>query len=272
MTSFYVALGACLLAAPGAGAEPPKKMAAPLPRAHAHNDYEHARPLFDALDCGFCSVEADIWLVKGELLVGHTPLQLKAGRTLEKLYLDPLRELVKANGGMVYPKGPAFHLMIDVKTDAKETFAALTKVLESYADLLTVTRDGKTEVKAVTIVISGNRDAKAVAEQKTRFAALDGRPADLDGTTPAALVPWVSESWRTLFKWDGVGPIPDAERKKLRDLVAKAHKQGRKVRFWATPDKVEVWKELLDAGVDFLNTDKLADLEKFLREEEKQKN
>ena len=265
MTLFYLATCAGLLAAPVGADEPPKKAVVPLARAHAHNDYEHKRPLFDALDCGFCSVEADIWLVKGELLVGHTPFQLKPERTLEKLYLDPLRARAKANDGKVYPKGPAFYLMIDIKTDAKETFTALAKVLENYADLLTVTRDGKTEVKAVTIVISGNRDAKAVAEQKTRFAALDGRPADLNGDTSAALVPWVSESWRVLFKWDGTGAMPDEERKKLRELVAKAHKQGRKVRFWATPEKVEVWKELLAADVDFLNTDKLADLEKFLR-------
>ncbi|HEY3789313.1 MAG TPA: hypothetical protein VGL71_10685, partial [Urbifossiella sp.] len=34
----------------------------PLRHAHAHNDYEHKRPLLDALEQGFCSVEADIWL------------------------------------------------------------------------------------------------------------------------------------------------------------------------------------------------------------------
>ena len=31
-----------------------------LIHAHAHNDYEHARPLLDALDHGFCGVEADV--------------------------------------------------------------------------------------------------------------------------------------------------------------------------------------------------------------------
>lgn len=40
----------------------------PLIQAHSHNDYEHARPLFDALDLGFCNVEADIYLVDGKLL------------------------------------------------------------------------------------------------------------------------------------------------------------------------------------------------------------
>ena len=252
---------AVLFAAPLTADEPKK----PLTRAHAHNDYEHKRPLLDALDCGFSSVEADIWLVKGQLLVAHTPVDWNTDRTLEKLYLDPLRARIKSNGGKVYKAGGAFYLMIDVKTDAKETYAALTKVLEGYSDLLTVTRDGKTEVKAVTVVISGNRDVKALTEQKARYTALDGRPADLDGDAPAHFVPWVSASWASQFKWDGTGAMPDDERKKLRDFVTKAHKQGRKVRFWGTPEKVEVWKELLAADVDLLNTDKLKELEKFLR-------
>ena len=46
------------------GAEP-----VPLERAHAHNDYEHARPLLDALAHGFCSVEADVHLIERQLLV-----------------------------------------------------------------------------------------------------------------------------------------------------------------------------------------------------------
>lgn len=260
----FPALAAALLFAAPLAADEPK----PLQRAHAHNDYEHKRPLLDALDCGFGSVEADIWLVKGQLLVAHTPIDWNAERTLKKLYLDPLRDRIKANGGAVHKAGGAFYLMIDVKTDAADTYAALAKVLESYADMLTVTRDGKTEPKAVTVVISGNRDAKALADQKVRYAAIDGRPVDLDGDTPTHLVPWVSASWASLFKWDGTGAMPDDERKKLRELVAKAHKQGRKVRFWATPEKVDVWKELLAADVDLLNTDKLKELEKFLRDSE----
>lgn len=40
-------------------------------RAHAHNDYAHDRPLHAAIENGFCSVEADIFLINGQLLVGH---------------------------------------------------------------------------------------------------------------------------------------------------------------------------------------------------------
>src|SRR5262249_40555226 len=104
----------------------------PLRQAHAHNDYEHKRPLLDALDNGFCSVEADVFLVDGELLVGHTRKDLRPGRTLEKLYLDPLRQRARANGGRVYRDGPTVYLLVDVKREARPTYAALGPGLAPY--------------------------------------------------------------------------------------------------------------------------------------------
>jgi hypothetical protein len=242
------------------GAEP----IVPLVRAHAHNDYEHKRPLLDALDQGFCSVEADIYKRGEALLIGHLPFNLKVEKTLEKLYLDPLRERVKSNEGKVFPRGTHFHLLIDVKTDGKDTYVALDKVFEKYTDILSVTRNGKFEEKAVTVVISGNCDRDTMTKQTVRYAGIDGRPSDLDSDTSAVLIPWVSARWGAEFRWDGKGPIPDAERMKLKEFVAKAHKHGRLLRFWTTPEKPEVWKELLDANVDLINTDKLEELRQFL--------
>ena len=60
--------------------------------------------------------------------------------------------------------------------------------------------------------------------------------------------------------------MTEAERRKLREFVGKAHKHGRMVRFWATPEKPELWNELLAAKVDLINTDRLAELRRFLRE------
>lgn len=235
-----------------------------LKRAHAHNDYEHQRPLLDALDNGFCSVEADIFLVDGALLVGHTRQDLKPERTLQKLYLDPLRERVKERKGRVHADEPTFHLLIDVKTEAKATYAALAKVLAGYEGMLTTTKDGKAKPGAVTIVISGNCDRDAIAAGNPRHAAIDGRPKDLDGKDSAALVPWVSASWSSLFKWNGTGPMPEMERKLLKEYVAKAHTQGRLVRLWAAPDNADSWAIQYEAGVDLINTDKLPELRAFL--------
>jgi len=236
----------------------------PVPRAHSHNDYEHKRPLFDALECGFCSVEADIFSTKDGLLVAHTPLGLNPERTLQKLYLDPLQERIRTNGGTVYKGQPTFYLLIDVKTDAKASGAALAKVLAKYPKMLTTTSEGKTKWQAVTIVISGNCDREAMAAETVRYAAIDGRPKDLEGKESAETIPWVSASWTSQFGWKGIGKMPEADRTKMRDMVQKAHDQGRLVRFWAAPDNAESWEEQHAAGVDLINTDKLAELQTFL--------
>ncbi len=251
----------------GAFATAAESAVKPLAQAHAHNDYEHARPLFDALDHGFCSVEADIWLADGQLLIGHDKKDLKPARTLEALYLDPLRERAKANSGRVYKNGPKFWLLIDVKTDAEATYAALDKVLARYEDILTITRDGKTDSKGVTAILSGNRASETIGKQAVRYVGIDGRPDNLDDNPPADLYPWISANWTLLFKWRGEGPIPDEEKEKLRAMVKRAHDQGRKIRFWSTAEKEAMWKELLAAGVDYINTDKLDELQQFLLRE-----
>ena len=250
-------------------AQDPRPDVMPLKHAHAHNDYQHKRPLLDALKCGFGSVEADVFLVDGALLVGHTPLELRKDRTLEKLYLDPLRERVKANGGRVYKGGPSVWLLVDVKTEAKSTYQALDQVLRRYQDVLSVVSDGKCEERAVTVVVSGNRAQAEIAAQKVRYAGIDGRIADLGSTAPAHLMPWISDRWSSHFRWRGDGQMPPAERAKLKDVVELAHQHGRVVRFWDTPDSEAVWQELRAAGVDLINTDKLAKLQQFLGREQR---
>lgn len=251
---------AWLAASHGAAAD-----VSPLAQAHAHNDYLHERPLLDALDHGFTSVEADIFLVDGKLLVAHTERELKSARTLEGLYLEPLRQRVRAHGASVYPGGGPFHLLVDIKSDGAATYAALAKVLGEYADIVSAVRDGVVEPKAVYVAISGNRPREIVAGQQLRYVGLDGRLDDLDSDLPANLMPLVSDNWRAHFKWKGVGPLSEAERAKLSDAVARAHAHGRRIRFWATPETIDAWRELHAAGVDMINTDNLAGLEKFLR-------
>lgn len=63
----------------------------PTHAGHAHNDYWHERPLLDALERGFCSVEADVFLRGGDLLVGHAAHELRPERTIDALAADTRR-------------------------------------------------------------------------------------------------------------------------------------------------------------------------------------
>ncbi|WP_405919056.1 phosphatidylinositol-specific phospholipase C/glycerophosphodiester phosphodiesterase family protein [Streptomyces longwoodensis] len=243
----------------------------PLWRAHAHNDYEHPRPLLDALDHRFGSVEADIFLVGDQLLIAHDATQLDPARTLESLYLDPLAARVKAQHGSVY-RGwrTPLQLLIDIKTEGSSTYLELDRHLRRYPHLFTTYAHGRVHPGPVTAVISGDRAARVPMEAQTvRRAFYDGRLTDLGTSAPASFVPLISDNWTLNFTWLGVGAFPDAERRRLRTLVSTAHRRGQKVRFWATPDtpgpaRDALWAELLAAGVDYLNTDDLAGLESFL--------
>lgn len=246
----------------------------PLAQAHAHNDYEHDRPLFDALDHGFTSVEADIFLVGGELLVAHDPEDLDPTRTLRSLYLDPLRH--KVTHGGIYPgHRTEFQLLIDIKTEGEATYAALDTLLRAprYRFLWTSYRHGHVRRGPVTAVVSGNRPRATMEAQPTRVAFYDGRiadPSDLGPGDDARLTPLVSDNWTTLFDWRGDGEMPADERAELQEIVDTAHAAGQRVRFWATPDvagpeRDAVWRELVANGVDHINTDDLAGLAAFLR-------
>jgi len=259
----------CLALTPALGQE-----AGPRTRGHAHNDYLHERPLLDALEAGFYSVEADIFLVDGQLLVAHTAAELDPQRTLQKLYLDPLRERIAANAGQVYRanaertttgKNDVLWLLIDIKSAGLETYQRLHAVLQQYADLLTSVEGNTVKSGPVQIVISGNRPVEFIAAQTQRFCGIDGRLGDLNSLHPAHLMPMISDNWGLNFAWRGSDNIPDEELQKLKDIVQRSHERGRVVRFWATPENEKLWRVLWENQVDWINTDQLPELSGFLR-------
>jgi hypothetical protein len=238
----------------------------PLENAHAHNDYEHDRPLFDALDQGFNSVEADVFPAAGDLLVGHDPKVIRPARRLETLYLKPLAERVRRNGGHVYSHASRFLLLIDIKDKPQETYRILQHVLPKYREMLAAVENGKLRERAITVVLTGARPEIGDGAE-VRYVALDGRLSDINSRVPAHLMPMISEDWTKHFHWDGHGKIQLNERTELQRVVKKAHAAGRIVRFWKTPEEENVWKELRSDGVDLINTDQLARLASFLRKQ-----
>lgn len=244
---------------PGAGARPP------LPRAHAHNDYLHARPLLDALDAGFTSVEADVFLRDGELFVAHEEAQIRPGRTLEALYLAPLAAEVR--DGTIRGRGLPFQLLVDVKDNGLATYEALEQAMAAHPGLFSRYAPTPTDAP-VQVVVSGSRPLAHMQAQTTRWIGYDGRPGDL-GTLPASLMPLVSESWLESRMWAGSAPMTAAEQTRFLDLVSRAHAGGHRFRFWLTYDwsplqRNAIWTALLDSGYDHVNADDLDGLAEFV--------
>lgn len=229
------------------------------PSGHSHNDYGRHDPLHEALRHGFHSVEADVFLRDGALLVGHDEWMLQPNRTLESMYLDPLRERVRQNGGTVHGDGRTFLLLVDVKKQGEFVYPRLREALELRREMLTRFSSDAIEAGAVTVVLSGDRPIDLVAREQTRLVAIDGRLADLDRNPPPSLVPLVSAPWKSRFAWDGCDAMPSDDLEDLLDLAAKARAQGRMLRFWGAPDRPEAWEALRTARVDWINTDRPRD-------------
>jgi hypothetical protein len=227
----------------------------PRPCGHAHNDYAHDRPLLDALELDFCSVEADVFLSQGQLFIAHEEEEIEPSRTLESLYLEPLERRIEERGA-AREGGQTLVLLVDVKSDATATYLALHEIL-GRLDFITTVDDGVVTPKAVDVVISGNRDPELMAAQPVRFAGYDGRLDDIDRDVPAHLMPMISDDWYDHFVFSGVGEPSDHDRRLLEESVGEAHDNGRLLRFWGTLDEPLMWQVLFDAHVDLINTDDL---------------
>lgn len=254
-------IAAALSACAHADAEPDSfESSAYLPRSHSHNNYAQRRPLFDALERGFASIEVDVFLVDGQLLVAHGLDEVRPSITLDHLYLDPLRDIVRHNGGSVYEGSDrTLQLLIDVKSEAEATYHALHETLRAYSEIFTVWTEDGVRHGAVTAVLSGNRAVGSVAMQTPRYLAIDGRVQEDRSALTVDLMPLVSVDWEEL------GPSSGERARRARDLVEQLHSEGRKVRFWDTPERVELWRSLLAMGVDYIGTDRVGRLDRLLR-------
>lgn len=230
-----------------------------LTNAHAHNDYKHTRPLFDALDQGYLSVEADIYLVDGELQVGHDRSELRKGRTLESLYLDPLAARVKRNHGTVYGQPGVMTLLVECKDKGETMQPAILAHLAKYRRMLSERTGETVRDGAIRIVLTG---------QRTEDCAAGDGPFFKDGTVrnmhdDPVRTPWISDSYPGVLGTEA-SPLTAEGHAKLLALLAQTHAAGKKLRLWEAPDGPATWGELRDAGVDLINTDRLADLRAFL--------
>jgi hypothetical protein len=235
-----------------------------LPNAYAHNDYWHKRPLYDALQNGFTYLEADVFLHKDRLIVAHINPFFRRHRTLEKLYLQPMARYI-ANRRQQAPTGmDSLVLMIDIKSDGEKTFRALEAVLEKYRHLLSSCENGQQVKRNITIVLTGHRPLAMLQQKQCRLFYVDENLHMVNSDAAFAdMYATASCRYGSLLQWDGKGAMPEADRKRLCALTAKAHLFGKKVRLWASPERETVWQELLRCGVDLINTNKLTALRQF---------
>jgi alkaline phosphatase len=225
--------------------------------AHSHNDYEKPLPFRAAYNEGFGSIEADLHLINDTLWVAHDSAKPGISPSFDALYLQPLNKEVSLHEGYPYADHTKkLQLLIDLKTDGI-TLDKVVAALRKYPALANNPH--------IRFVISGSRPDPATWSQYPAFIWFDG---NLGKTYPAPAlerIALLSADFHKLTAWNGKGRLVAKELDTLQQLITAAHALGKPVRFWATPDNINAWYQLMKMKVDYLNTDRIEEMGAFLR-------
>lgn len=224
-----------------------------LKSCHAHNDYVHLSPFYEAYNLGFGSIEADVFLINNELYVAHDSVDINSERTLKKLYIEPILAEIEKNDGKL--KQP-LQLLIDLKTGGN-SLKTVENQLIGYKELFKKAK--------VTIVISGEMPLPSDFEKYDEMLNFDGRISTEYTNKQSKRLALYSQSFEDFVKeWKGKNQLGDDQLEGLEKFVKTIHKKGKKLRFWATPDTPTAWTTLMNLKLDYVGTDNLKGLAKFL--------
>lgn len=232
-------------------------------KGHSHNDYAQKIPFFTAYYAGMESIEIDLFLQNDSLYAAHEKSEVRAGRTLEALYLRPLAALYKANKYQPFADSSKnLQLLIDLKEDYRQLMPALITLLQPYRFMF----DPQINKHAVRIVISGNMPSPENFDDYPAWIYFDGRPSITYSTQQRARLGLISEDLRAFTNWNGKGVPTKTEMANIQHLAKRIQDWGLTLRLWGTPESVNTWIILEKLGVFWLNTDQPEHLKTYLDE------
>ncbi|RSM01865.1 hypothetical protein CDV31_011149 [Fusarium ambrosium] len=250
--------------------------ALPIP-CHSHNDYWRRMPFYSAIKVGCIGIEADVWVVQGELLVGHNLGSLSSGQTLTSMYIQPLVELLQTKNSVndpnipfrgVYDHDPSqtLVLLVDLKADPNSSWPLLLERLEPLRQRgwLSHVNNGAFISRPVTVVGTGDTEVRLVNEETPfRDVFFDAPLNELEEGKYSFLNSYyTSVSFEKSIGKIGRGGLQPEQLAKLRNQISQAHSRGLKTRYWGMPYwplnvRDQLRELLIDEGVDVLNADDL---------------
>jgi alkaline phosphatase len=163
----------------------------------------------------------------------------------------------RKNDGYAYTnKKESLTLMIDIKTEGPSTLAQIVNSIKQFPELIACHK--------LSFMISGNVPPPDTWNQYPDFIHFDGRPGIDYTSDQLQRVAMISTSFKAVCDWDGKGQLSENQRQKINSVMDEGHAKGKPVRFWATPDFEQAWKELMKLNVDVIVSDNIDTLSKTI--------
>lgn len=227
--------------------------AALLP-AYAHNDYRNRRPLHDALALGYRGVEADVFRVATELVVGHDRGALRGAGTLARVYLQPLRDRLHTCG-YVLSDSTAFFLNIELKEADPVAFQYLLSQLREVEELFAARQAGRPAVQVTLVGWWPSPDSVAWPDYLRVQLAIE-QLANIP-VIDSARVGFVSVDYEKFVRWGGRGAVPKAAERMLGVARESARSVAAPLRMHHVPPDAAIYKWLLSEGVTLIGASDL---------------
>ena len=158
----HLLLALALTCCGAAAAQPPVLI-------HSHNDYAQRVPFYQAYAQQVSSIEADVFLHDGQLLVGHDVEDLRADMTFEALYVEPIVTLFARNGGRAFRDSDrTLQLMVELKSETDPTLRAVAALLGRWPEVF----DPEVNPAAVRVAVTGRVPAPEAFDRYPPFPRL----------------------------------------------------------------------------------------------------
>lgn len=238
----------------------------PLPvlyKAHSHNDYRQKKPLHNALENRFTSIEVDVYSRNNKLKVSHLPTFLFLKKDIETLYLKSLQKIIEENNGTIF-KGDSSQitLMIDFKTDKEKIFAVLSQLSKKYAGMFETYSPTSKIWGPIKLLLTGNPPLELYLKDSIKFALIDGSLQQMKNVRYQKWFGRISANYKNHFL-NTANQLTQDEQSKMKTLVDSVHKAGYPFRFWNTKNTETTWNALLNYGCDIINIDHLKKFREF---------
>ncbi|KAI1025354.1 hypothetical protein LB504_012623 [Fusarium proliferatum] len=253
----------------------------PIP-CHSHNDYWKPKPFTDAIAAGCIGIEADVWKVRDELMVGHAKGDLSTEKTLTSMYIQPLVNLLKVRNqdrdpGLlprgVYNREPnqTVVLLVDLKSNPDKLWPLLLEQLEPLRQRgwLSHVSDGKFVSRPITVVATGKTKFRLVKEANPAHDVFFDAP--LMSLAKGQYDKTNSYYASTSLKKSIGNILRPGKMELIRDQISQAHSRGLLVRYWGMPMvspivQRQIDKRLLNEGVDVINVGSLQEAKRTFAE------
>lgn len=227
-----------------------------MPNFVSTQEFNTDKEIWPTFTKGVVHYEAEIMYIYGEVYVtSQMPDSANHTRpTLRSTYLLPIYSQYKKNQGKVHPNfDDEMYLFLNIKYDPKKTYYQVWEQLSPYHEMLTYRVGPQWHEGKLKVIFVGNAPMRTFQQERVCFVAAQGSVADLDKNYDNKMMPLIGIDFEEELDWNGVGKMPFDEYKSFKDIVNKAHDQGKKVRVYNLPDDEAIWEVMYTAGVDMIS-------------------